>query len=274
MRRRSTTTTTSNTFYEYVLGPSMTYTCAVFPDRGRHARGGAGDQVRPGRPKLDLQEGSGSSTSGAGWGGMVRHAPRASTASTSSASRSRASRRPGPSAGSKERDHPPRCGSWTTATWRVRRATRSRRSGLTEHIPGEELPSYLAGSVTTSSRRRLLNPHHAQLTTPSRRVPGRSSTATCSPTGSLPARARSSRPSGLRSSPAPGEHPVHYAKRSRAGAATSRRTGTPASTRSASGPRRCGACTWRARAGVRAQRDPAAPRPRDQDRGHRGQRLP
>ena len=27
----------SNRFYELVLGPSMTYTCAVFPTRGRHA---------------------------------------------------------------------------------------------------------------------------------------------------------------------------------------------------------------------------------------------
>ena len=38
----------SNRFYEWVLGPSMAYTCAVLPDRRRHARGGAGGQVRAG----------------------------------------------------------------------------------------------------------------------------------------------------------------------------------------------------------------------------------
>ena len=34
-----------------VLGPSMTYTCAVLPDRGRHPRGGAVREVRPGLPQ-------------------------------------------------------------------------------------------------------------------------------------------------------------------------------------------------------------------------------
>ena len=38
----------SNTFYEWVLGPSMTYTCACYPHAGRHARGGAGEQVPAG----------------------------------------------------------------------------------------------------------------------------------------------------------------------------------------------------------------------------------
>ena len=38
----------SNTFYEWVLGPSMTYTCACYPDAGRDARGGAGEQVPAG----------------------------------------------------------------------------------------------------------------------------------------------------------------------------------------------------------------------------------
>ncbi len=35
----------SNTFYEWVLGPSMTYTCAVYPDRRRDAGRGPGEQV-------------------------------------------------------------------------------------------------------------------------------------------------------------------------------------------------------------------------------------
>ncbi|MGD9797674.1 MAG: class I SAM-dependent methyltransferase [Acidimicrobiia bacterium] len=68
----------SNAFYRMVLGPSMTYSCAVWPD-------GAGDAtleeaqaakyelvcrklgLRPGMRLLDV---------GCGWGGMVRHAAR------------------------------------------------------------------------------------------------------------------------------------------------------------------------------------------------------
>ena len=41
----------SNTFYEHVLGPSMTYTCACYPGDGREPRAGAGAQVRPRRPQ-------------------------------------------------------------------------------------------------------------------------------------------------------------------------------------------------------------------------------
>ena len=41
----------SNRFYEWVLGPSMAYTCACYPARGRDPGGGAGEQVRPGRPQ-------------------------------------------------------------------------------------------------------------------------------------------------------------------------------------------------------------------------------
>ena len=39
----------SNRFYELVLGPSMTYTCACYPTAGRDPRAGPGAQVRPGR---------------------------------------------------------------------------------------------------------------------------------------------------------------------------------------------------------------------------------
>ena len=38
----------SNRFYEMVLGPSMTYTCACYPDGRRHPRAGPGEQVPPG----------------------------------------------------------------------------------------------------------------------------------------------------------------------------------------------------------------------------------
>ena len=64
----------SNRFYELVLGPSMTYTCACYPSDGRHPRGGAGRQVRPGRPQARPQPGMRLLDVGCGWGGMVRHA--------------------------------------------------------------------------------------------------------------------------------------------------------------------------------------------------------
>ena len=64
----------SNTFYEYVLGPSMTYTCAVYPtddatlEQAQHYKY---DLVAR---KLDLKPGMRLLDVGCGWGGMVRHA--------------------------------------------------------------------------------------------------------------------------------------------------------------------------------------------------------
>ena len=65
----------SNAFYEKVLGPSMAYTCAVFPTRRRDAWrrprrrsstwSAASSASSPGMRLLDV---------GCGWGGMVRHA--------------------------------------------------------------------------------------------------------------------------------------------------------------------------------------------------------
>jgi cyclopropane-fatty-acyl-phospholipid synthase len=66
----------SNRFYEMVLGPSMTYTCAVFEteeatlEEAQHAKY---DLVAR---KLDLQQGQRLLDVGCGWGGMVRHAAR------------------------------------------------------------------------------------------------------------------------------------------------------------------------------------------------------
>ncbi len=66
----------SNRFYELVLGPSMTYTCAVFPDEDASLEDAQAEKydlvcrklgLRPGHRLLDI---------GSGWGGMVRHAAR------------------------------------------------------------------------------------------------------------------------------------------------------------------------------------------------------
>ena len=66
----------SNRFYERVLGPSMTYTCAVFDSEDTSLEDAQAEKydlvcrklgLRPGQRLLDI---------GSGWGGMVRHAAR------------------------------------------------------------------------------------------------------------------------------------------------------------------------------------------------------
>jgi cyclopropane-fatty-acyl-phospholipid synthase len=66
----------SNTFYEWVLGPTMTYTCACYPDPDatlEQAQDYKHDLVAR---KLGLQPGMRLLDVGCGWGGMVRHAAR------------------------------------------------------------------------------------------------------------------------------------------------------------------------------------------------------
>jgi cyclopropane-fatty-acyl-phospholipid synthase len=66
----------SNTFYEYVLGPSMTYTCAVYPTDDATLEEAQHHKYDLVARKLDLQEGQRLLDVGCGWGGMVRHAAR------------------------------------------------------------------------------------------------------------------------------------------------------------------------------------------------------
>jgi cyclopropane-fatty-acyl-phospholipid synthase len=66
----------SNTFYEMVLGPSMAYTCAVFPTPDATLEEAQAEKFDLVCRKLDLQPGMRLLDVGCGWGGMVRHAVR------------------------------------------------------------------------------------------------------------------------------------------------------------------------------------------------------
>ncbi|MET3963352.1 cyclopropane-fatty-acyl-phospholipid synthase [Marmoricola sp. OAE513] len=64
----------SNRFYEMVLGPSMTYTCACFPTEDSTLEEAQFHKYDLVAQKLDLQPGQRLLDVGCGWGGMVRHA--------------------------------------------------------------------------------------------------------------------------------------------------------------------------------------------------------
>ena len=64
----------SNTFYEYVLGPSMTYTCACFPEADATLEDAQSHKYDLVCRKLGLAPGMRLLDVGCGWGGMVRHA--------------------------------------------------------------------------------------------------------------------------------------------------------------------------------------------------------
>ena len=64
----------SNRFYEWVLGPSMTYTCACFPTETSTLEEAQEHKYDLVCRKLGLQPGMRLLDVGCGWGGMVRHA--------------------------------------------------------------------------------------------------------------------------------------------------------------------------------------------------------
>ncbi|MBC9820648.1 class I SAM-dependent methyltransferase [Terrabacter sp. MAHUQ-38] len=64
----------SNAFYERVLGPSMTYTCACFPTDEASLEEAQAYKYDLVARKLGLQPGMRLLDVGCGWGGMVRHA--------------------------------------------------------------------------------------------------------------------------------------------------------------------------------------------------------
>jgi cyclopropane-fatty-acyl-phospholipid synthase len=66
----------SNTFYEYVLGPSMTYTCACYPHEDATLEEAQDNKYRLVFEKLRIGAGDRLLDIGCGWGGMVRYAAR------------------------------------------------------------------------------------------------------------------------------------------------------------------------------------------------------
>ncbi|ADG89136.1 cyclopropane-fatty-acyl-phospholipid synthase [Thermobispora bispora] len=66
----------SNRFYEWVLGPSMAYTCAVFPRPDASLEEAQYTKFDLVAKKLDLKPGMRLLDVGCGWGGMVMHAAR------------------------------------------------------------------------------------------------------------------------------------------------------------------------------------------------------
>jgi cyclopropane-fatty-acyl-phospholipid synthase len=64
----------SNRFYEWVLGPSMTYTCACFPEDDATLEDAQAHKYDLVCRKLGLRPGMRLLDVGCGWGGMVRHA--------------------------------------------------------------------------------------------------------------------------------------------------------------------------------------------------------
>jgi cyclopropane-fatty-acyl-phospholipid synthase len=64
----------SNQFYEMVLGPSMTYTCAVYPDAEASLEIAQHTKYDLVAQKLALEPGMRLLDVGCGWGGMVMHA--------------------------------------------------------------------------------------------------------------------------------------------------------------------------------------------------------
>jgi cyclopropane-fatty-acyl-phospholipid synthase len=64
----------SNEFYELVLGPSMTYSCAVFPTEDSSLETAQVEKIDLICRKLDLRPGQRLLDVGAGWGALVRHA--------------------------------------------------------------------------------------------------------------------------------------------------------------------------------------------------------
>jgi cyclopropane-fatty-acyl-phospholipid synthase len=182
----------SNRFYELVLGPSMTYTCATYPHLEASLEEAQFEKYDLVCRKLGLKPGMRLLDVGSGWGGMVRHAATHYGVEVVGVTLSREQAAWAQDAIKRDGiDHVAevRFGDYRDVLDTGFDAVSS--IGLTEHIGVKNYPSYFrflrdklvpGGRSTTASPGRSTSP----------RTPATSSTATSSPTGSSPARARSS----------------------------------------------------------------------------------
>ncbi|WP_026360738.1 class I SAM-dependent methyltransferase [Amycolatopsis nigrescens] len=163
----------SNRFYELVLGPSMAYTCAVFPAEDATLEQAQAHKFDLVCRKLALKPGMRLLDVGCGWGGMVKHAAEHfgvhALGVTLSAEQARWAQRDLVANGLGERAEVrhldyrdvPETGFDAISS-----------IGLTEHIGARRLPSYFAFlSSKLAIHGRLLN--HC-VTNPTTRVPHRS----------------------------------------------------------------------------------------------------
>ena len=184
----------SNTFYEWVLGPSMTYTCACYPRPGRIARRGAGEQVPAGvrEAAAEARRPAARRRVRLGRHGALRRPPR-----RPGHRRDAVARADVVGAAGDRRGGPRRPGRG--ALRRLPRHPRERlRRGVVDRAArahrGAQLPVVLPlPAVAAAPRRAAAQPlHHPPRQHERARRPAGSSTATSSPTASSPARAASS----------------------------------------------------------------------------------
>ena len=184
----------SNTFYEWVLGPSMTYTCACYPRPGRDAGRGAGEQVPAGVREAAAEAGRPAARRRLRLG---RHGPLRRPARREGDRRhavegagrvgAEGDRRTGP--GRPRRGAPLRL---------PRRPRVGLRRGVVDRADRTHRRAELSGvlpvpQVEDAHRRAAAQPLHHPPRQPDRSdAQAVSSTATSSPTGSSPARAASS----------------------------------------------------------------------------------
>ena len=179
----------SNTFYEWVLGPSMAYTCACYPTEDATLEQAQATKFDLVARKLALKPGMRLLDVGCGWGGMVMHAAReygvralgrdaVRRAGVVGAGRDQGTRACQDLAEVRHLDYREVSETGFDAVSSI---------GLTEHIGKAQLPGYFrflygklecrrAGCSTTAS------PGPTTLARPG--SPTASSTGTCSPTGS------------------------------------------------------------------------------------------
>jgi cyclopropane-fatty-acyl-phospholipid synthase len=166
----------SNRFYEWVLGPSMAYTCACFPKPDATLEEAQEYKFDLVARKLGLKAGMRLLDVGCGWGGMVMHAAREYGVKALGVTLSEQQALWAQQAIKRA--------TWTTGMWRRPNSTRSARSGSPSTSASRTFRATSASSTESSrsavecSTTALRDP-----TTPCRRSRRKaSSTGTCSPT--------------------------------------------------------------------------------------------